>query len=101
MAAGDVVADVFSAPPSSTTYFQPAAGVEVMITQVCYYSGGTNDCFLVLSDGVGTDPFLAVNSTTYTNDQVWKILINNSVYIGFNKQVGGAINVGYTGIQLK
>ena len=101
MAVGDVVSDVFTAAGSSITYFQPAAGVEVMITQIAYYTNTSLGCFIVLSDGVGNDPYLGVNSSIYENEEVMKIFVTNSVYLGFDRGAASAIPVGFTGIQLK
>lgn len=99
MAVGDVVAGV----ASSSLSFQPAAGVEVVLT-----SYGANKQWSRLTDGT-TNAYVFIfsdssavgqNTGTGQGSGGAKLCINNSIYLNFT---GTSYTDGgyYTGIQIK
>lgn len=95
MAVGDVVSALASG--AAHLHFQPAAGVEVLITNV-----GTNNGQIRMLNGV-QDAFFqhcgdsVEASATNTN---CKVFVTNSVYLNVWKD-GSGNDIGYTGIQIK
>jgi hypothetical protein len=94
MAVGDVVADVAS---GTNLTFQPAAGVEVVITSVFMNAAGTADR-IKLSDAALT-VFCPASTAIAANPLNTKICINNTTYLTLTDS-GGA-GCGYTGLQIK
>lgn len=93
MAVGDVVSAVGTT--NSNLFFQPAAGVEIMITwfgadaRPAYLYNGTNDS--LIGNGVtGTNPPYAAI----------KVFITNSNWLWINATVAGK-TPAYCGIQIK
>lgn len=102
MAVDDVITDIISVSLSSSSYFQPASGVEVIITSV----GGD----LGTATGiVGTGEYdgslsSATNKVNYdvANMNGVKIGITNGHYLRlWNGWGGGAVSTSYSGIQTK
>jgi len=93
MAVGDVIIQTEAA--STQLDFQPAAGVEVMVSCLAYTaSGGAAGIF----DGTNMGSF-GVSSTTQTwNMSNAKIMINNTAYL---RMLANSYPIGFTGIQIK
>ena len=91
MAIGDVISATVGA---ASLTFQPAAGVEVMITHFGTQSGTNPNCGI--TDGANPS-HLVYGQTTFTTAA--KIFITNSVYFfcGF----GGSGASAYCGVQTK
>ena len=95
MTVGDVVSGLGAV--TSTLTFQPAAGVEILITQLigyanwCYLTNGTTPGYIgFLQPGTGSnDP----------QDKISKLFINNTNYLNFDATT--QLSNGYTGIQIK
>tara|TARA_R110000751_G_scaffold224404_1_gene326477 strand:+ start:215 stop:517 length:303 start_codon:yes stop_codon:yes gene_type:complete len=92
LAVGDIISDVDNS--STTLTFQPAAGVEIMIT-MC---GGMNLGYVGITDGVSD----AVQYTQYNTALITapniKVGITNTHYFKNYTNVAGC---GYSGIQIK
>jgi len=84
MAAGDVVS-ALSATVGSWVFYQPAAGVEVLVTSV--YNTMT------ISNGV-----IQAKHHDDAVAKVFKIFINNTIYLAYFTT---ATATGFTGIQIK
>lgn len=92
MAAGDVVSGVTIYSAGGFQTFQPAAGVEVAITQVMSISG-----YISLYDGTTEARF---ETSTSGSKNTTKIMVNNSIYL--RTSLGSsASNAGFCGIQIK
>ncbi|MDB9875907.1 hypothetical protein OAC76_06850 [Amylibacter sp.] len=91
MAIGDVVNGVFNA--ATTMSFQPAAGVEVCLTNITSY--GVNGS---LTDGA-VSGLIFTGSPTFVTYSLTKIFVNNAIYL----TAAGASSFGscFTGIQIK
>ena len=93
MASGDVVSGFL--PAGAWTNFQPAAGVEVVIT----FLGGRNDDFEVGIYNGATIGVTNVNSKTGTVSQcLFKLGINNTNYL---RAKSASDNGSFSGIQTK
>ena len=95
MAAGDVVNSV-SGTAGVNLIFQPAAGVEVMITGM--FGSGFVYYGLLSAAIPATGQVLIVRDSIFSNTHNMKIGINNNVYW---KGYGTIVQHGYTGIQIK
>lgn len=92
MAVGDVISDVTAV---LTSTFQPAAGVEVMIT----FAIGGNIGQTGLTDGVNTSfTYAQFNTGTFPSSAVLKLGITNTNYLW---QTNNFNTVMYSGIQMK
>jgi len=91
------VGDVISVIQNSDITYQPAAGVEVMITS----AGNPIDAYfaILLTNGVGVSINYINNTATNWTFYQPKIFINNSIYVSI---VGNAPNYrSFCGIQIK
>ena len=104
MARGDVVSDIQSVLAAANLDFQPAAGVEVMITDVGSslavgsIPNRTPDVTVGLYDGSLSA------SHRRPGDPPWypmKIFINNSIRLRINNTNASTANISYCGIQTK
>jgi len=91
MAVGDVIAATVA---SNSISFQPAVGVEVMITHFGTQTGTNPNCGI--TDGANPS-HLVYGQTTFTTAA--KIFINNSVYLFV--AFGGSGASAYCGVQTK
>jgi hypothetical protein len=108
MAVGDIINATFS---SGTQNFQPASGVEIMVTYVAGNAGGGYSSFsssnVGLTDGTNVARFEVARATcritthffssTDSSNGNLKIGITNAVYLS----MGVSGNAGYSGIQTK
>lgn len=85
MAVGDVVSQISSTGTVLT--YQPAAGVEVMVTS-CFMQSNPD---IKLTDGVNS-------SEKITAKTGFKIFLNNSIYMKIDAATGKS---AFTGIQIK
>jgi len=99
MVVGDIIANVVSVPGAGAVNFQPAAGVEIMIT---YFSvtGGVNTVYCNLWDGVDR-PGVTIFQQDQPSESMMKMGITNSDYLRFINDAGGAQPIGYSGVQTK
>lgn len=94
MAVGDIVSGQDNVPAGTFT-FQPAAGVEIMITWVTGYSLS----YYGLTDGANTSlSFAGYNTTEYFGGNNTKLGITNALYFTVN---ANATYGGFSGIQIK
>ena len=103
MAKGDVVSQLSAAvAPGTSLDYQPAAGVEVMITQVAG-SSGSNSLSVRLFNGIDTSQIFLYHSGTsaYAAHTPWKILINNSIRLRLRNNDAAAQDIAFCGIQTK
>jgi|TARA_R110000824_G_scaffold360565_1_gene548318 hypothetical protein len=84
MAVGDVV-NGLSGLPTTYIFFQPAVGVEAMISFVSSH--------VAIADGTNTTSNMTGNDTLNM-----KIFINNTIYLRY---YGASTGTGFTGIQIK
>ncbi len=104
MARGDVVSDIQSIATGVNLDFQPAAGVEIMITEVgSSLSAGnipnrTPDVLVQLYNGT------LVSAVRRPGDPPWypmKIMLNNSIRLRLNNANASTASLSYCGIQTK
>ena len=106
MARGDVVSDIQTIATGANLDFQPAAGVEVMITEVgsSAFNGAAPDAvpFVGVQLYNGT---LASSVRTKDTQALWlkemKILINNTRYLRITNTDASSRNLCYCGVQTK
>lgn len=96
MAVGDIVSGIFA---STGVYydFQPAAGVEIVITAVL--GGNSNSIISGLYNGTTASTSYLQYTTNYTQNANTKIGINNTNYLRAYANAGSPPS--YTGIQIK
>ncbi len=94
MVVGDVVSG-FSAP-ATILNFQPAAGVEIMISAIAM---NNNVNLPKLNDGANTT-YLAWGTNEEPSGSNIKVFINNSIYLYIPALPAGEVS-GFTGIQIK
>ncbi len=109
MARGDVVSDIQNIAAAGNLDFQPAAGVEVMITEIIaevFSAAGADAGPLVdvyLIDGSLNLGILRAEG--YTAPRHWqkpmKLFINNTRYLRITNRHSATMNIGYCGIQTK
>jgi hypothetical protein len=105
MAAGDVVSAIVSVPGAAGTVdFQPAAGVEVMVSEIY----GTNSsvvgsCSAKIYDGTSEVTINDMQGANLVGITGRRIFINNSVRLRWSTNSGGAsaTKACYCGIQTK
>lgn len=106
MAVGDVVSDLQSLAAGANLDFQPASGVEVMITEI-----GSSEFAGTLPERV-PNVTVRLNDGTLTSDvriigsaRLWskplKLFINNSIRLQINNVSASTRNISYCGIQTK
>ena len=106
MARGDVVSDIQSIAGAANLDFQPAAGVEVMITEVGSgnFTGTLPDKIPNVSVALynGTlASFLRDNGSTQLWTKEMKIFINNTRYLRITNGSGSDQSLSYCGVQTK
>ena len=106
MARGDVVSDIQSIAGAANLDFQPAAGVEVMITEVGSgnFTGTLPDKIPNVSVALynGTlASFLRDNGSTQLWTKEMKIFITNTRYLRITNGSGSNQSLSYCGIQTK
>ena len=106
MARGDVVSDIQTIATGANLDFQPAAGVEVMITEV------GSSSFLGTSPDQAPDVNLQLYNGTIASNlrfpgsvRMWgremKIFLNNTRYLRINNANASSRNLCYCGVQTK
>jgi hypothetical protein len=97
MAVGDVINYISPSGAGTFVYYQPAAGVEIMVTATVGISAGRYRLYngsinaeQVFAGGTGTGDSISQSST--------KIGITNTIYLGITADSGSP---GFTGIQIK
>ena len=94
MAAGDIVNGIFTTTATNHT-FQPAAGVEVMIT---FVAGSGLPTRGGLSNGVNTTQMIFSDNADFSEGGNVKIGINNTNFLVVYGETGAP---GYSGIKIK
>jgi len=98
MVIGDAIVDIDSMLTGTTLDFQPAAGVEVVITQGSSDDGTALVTLLDQTDGTSA-AHIADLSITGNANHVVKLFVNNTVFLRrVNTAVGTQI-LGFSGIQ--
>lgn len=98
MAKGDVVSDLQDIAAAAHLDYQPAAGVETLITEFTSESTGQvklRDGSLLLS------LFLSGMPNAVSSPKSFKLLVNNTRYLRLTNTGGAASNLGFTGVQTK
>jgi len=100
MAIGDIIADVVSISATSSVNFQPAAGVEIIITGV----GHTNspaalDLILVIDNSTNTTIIYANPDANITGTTILKYGITNGDFLKLQNLSAGTEEMSYTGVQ--
>ena len=101
MAIGDVVSQLNDVGAASTLDFQPAAGVEIMISQFFSENGTSAVVWRIVN---GTLNLAVVNDgsvITGANQNPLKLFITNTIFIRDDNTSGAAVNMGFTGMQIK
>jgi len=97
MAVGDIISDIVAVLAAATATFQPAAGVEIILT----YFGSevpAADQFYKLDDGT-----LSVKCFKFGDDAInqnQKMGITNTNYLQLNNANASARDMSYQGIQI-
>jgi len=102
MVVGDVVNDVLSLLTTTTITFQPAAGVEVVITFFGSENTVAAQSLVDYFDGaIIANCFEATRgNTTDEPDRLgMKMFINNTNYLRYNNANAGTIRIAFAGIQ--
>ncbi len=96
MAVGDVISGIFT---TAGVYhdFQPAAGVEIIITAVI--GSNANQLIAGLNDGTTLSSSMTSYTTNWSHNANMKIGINNTNYLTI--YVNSGPPPSYTGIQIK
>jgi len=97
MVVGDVIADIDTMLTATTLDFQPAAGVEVLIT-----SGTSDDTTAVvtfLEQTDGTIRAVIKDLVVPQVNAVLKLFINNTIFVRRNNAAAGSQVLGFSGIQ--
>lgn len=97
MAVGDVVNGISA--DNTIIDYQPAAGVEAVITSVMTYNLAANNA-VGLYNGTLTANFFVVNAQQPVNFGNTKIFVNNTRYLRVSA-TGAGFQGGYSGIQTK
>ena len=93
LAVGDIVSQ--QSAVAGALFYQPAAGVEIIITAVFQGNASAHD--MGLTDGAGNDSYVALGGI---QDQMnVKIGITNSVF--WHMSSTATLKAGFTGIQIK
>ena len=95
MAVGDPVHYLIGANSGAYYYYQPAAGVEILITMCGSTAAATKFSWY---DGAIRVFFY---ESTGNQEQVLKCWITNSVYLEMRQTTGVLQNVGFSGLQTK
>lgn len=95
MAIGDVVTDAVSVGAGADADYQPAAGVETCITAVAL--NNNTSLWAILYDGTDSSIILIGQSAYSAN---MKLFINNTTYLRLHNDTGGALAMGYSGVQI-
>lgn len=105
MAVGDIISDTDNVPASSSIDFQPAVGVEILITGVAHDSSSTvTQMQFMLVDGIVNSAIFQMNVSTSAVSQTpsaLKIGITNTLYLRRQNIDSAGRGMAYTGIQIK
>jgi len=96
MAVGDIISVIQSAT-ADYSYYQPAAGVEIMVLAV----STANSSNIWRTDGIIADnslPWTETSTTSSANAANMKWGLTNSIYLGI---YASKANHGFSGIQIK
>lgn len=91
MAVGDVISQIITGGTDEVVYFQPASGVEVMVTECGHGSVQYIDYY----DGTNA---VIIGSLPRENA---KIFIKNDLYLRYRPASGGSVSSDVIGIQIK
>ena len=100
MAKGDVVSDLQDIAAAGNLDYQPAAGVETLITEFSSETGVGN---IKLFDGTTNNSSVVLSAIPFANTQehTYKILVNNSIYLRMTNTASTNEQYGFCGIQTK
>lgn len=102
MVVGDVINDAFSLATATALNFQPAAGVEIIITQVGHEVTTTvNDAFFFIYDGVNAAViYVNFQQVQYDLRSHIRAGITNTNHFRIFNADGVARQFAYSGIQI-
>ena len=107
MARGDVVSGIANVASGARLVFQPAVGVEVMITEVGSSEwGGTSPnrtpaVLVELTNGVLRSEIRERGEAPHWGGGILKSFITNSLYLSIHNVGAVSAHLAYTGIQTK
>ena len=107
MARGDVVSDIQTIATGANLDFQPAAGVEVMITEIGSSSiigsapDGAPEVIVQLYNGTLASTLRYSTLSARLWGREMKILLNNTRYLRINNLNASSRNLCYCGVQTK
>ena len=103
MARGDVVNGIAATVASAYLNYQPAVGIEVMITLASLSRvAGTSTIIIICWSGNSNSKVFGANtSAAVTPELNMRMFINNSNYFSIYNGEGASLNMGYSGIQTK
>ena len=105
MAIGDIIADVDEVTNGGVLDFQPAAGVEIIITGIFHEGSASADQLLFqIIDGTINDARMYSNTAVQIPQLMpkeFKIGITNTIYLRRFNVDAQVRAMGYTGIQIK
>ena len=107
MGRGDVVSGIAGVAVGADLIFQPAAGTEVLITEVgsSVWDGTepnkTPDISVRLTNGVIWSSVRSSRDATYWGGGTMKLFITNTIYLILKNTANASANLAYTGIQTK
>jgi hypothetical protein len=99
MAKGDVVSNIATVATTANLDYQPAAGVEAMITEL-FSSVGATDQDAKLYDGSLSAQVADINYTALKTGP-FRILVNNTRYLRLTNANASSREMGWCGIQTK
>tara|TARA_R110002110_G_scaffold116748_1_gene288414 strand:+ start:54 stop:359 length:306 start_codon:yes stop_codon:yes gene_type:complete len=97
MAVGDVINYISPSGAGTFVYYQPAAGVEIMVTATVGISSGR---YRLYNGAINAEQVWTTGTTSgnAVSQSTTKIGITNSIYLGIWADSGAP---GFTGIQIK
>ena len=103
MARGDVVNNIADVAAGAYLSYQPAAGVEAMITTVGINRvvGTAKDIVICWNANQTCRIFSANTTAAITPELSLKLFINNTNYLSIWNNTAGATKISYCGIQTK
>jgi len=98
MVVGDVIVDLDSMLTVTTLDFQPAAGVEILITKGSSNDTTAGSIFLEQTDGT-LAAFVVDLATIASQNLTIKFFINNTLYLRRDNGSASTKSLGYSGVQ--
>ena len=100
MAKGDGVNDLQDIANGASLDYQPALGVEALITEFAV-ENQTSVTVRLYNGSLGANSFVQAIISARGSSAPWKILINNTNYLRISNGSGANNEIGFTGVQTK